>query len=114
MASDPSVLLPMPISTAEKICDACVRAVGTVKDTIRAQDPLSKFGIEDKDAIEDLVNTIVNDEKIGVPSEGYNISDPNKLHLKNSTTFAQLEDTVIASSQAGKVSSGKSSAEKQP
>jgi hypothetical protein len=114
MVADSSVPVPIPVSTAEKICDACVRKVGTVKaKTIRAQDPLSKFGIEDKDAIEDLVNAIVNDKKIGAPSEGYKIPDPNKLHLKGSTTFAQLEDSVIASSQAKKAPSGAIAPEKQ-
>jgi hypothetical protein len=105
MAAASSVPMPMALSTAEKICDACVRAVGTVKGTIRAQDPLSKFGIEDGDGIEDLVDKIVNDEDIGVPSEKYKIPDANKLQLKGSTTFAQLAGAVVANSEPDSSSS---------
>ena len=100
-----SVPMPMPGPTAETICDACVRAEGTVTGQIRAQDPLSKFGIEDDDSINDLIDRIVNDKKIGVPSKGYKIPDPNKLRLGGSTTFTQLESAVITNSQPKTTSS---------
>lgn len=100
--------MPMDVFTAEKICDACVRAAGNVPNGILAQDPLSIFGIEDPLSLADLCNKIVNDDEIGVPSEGYKIPDPNTLDVQGSTTFSSLMSKVIAASQPDPAASGES------
>jgi len=53
-----------------------------------------KFAI-DSELILTLVDEIVNDKKIGVPSAGFKIPDPNKLVVKTSTKFFQLRDLLV-------------------
>jgi len=87
----------MDLVTAGRICDACVRSAGNVHGSIRAQDPMEMFGIEDSDAIETFVNLIASDRKIGVPSAGFQI-DPDALDVKKSTTFGELKQMVVNNS----------------
>lgn len=89
--------LQISLFEVSRICNACVIDVTGFKGEILAQDPLSKFGIDNANAINDLVNTIVNDATDGVPSANYTI-DPNALGLKSSTSFAQLEQMVVENS----------------
>ncbi|HLJ86531.1 MAG TPA: hypothetical protein VKZ53_06890 [Candidatus Angelobacter sp.] len=87
----------MDFITAERICLSCVRSVGKVVGKIGGQDPISKFGIEDTSAIEDLVNRIVTDQDMGVPSAKHKV-DPNRLRVSSTTTFAQLEQMIVENS----------------
>jgi hypothetical protein len=88
--------LPIDFGVAVRICTSCIRDVGTVRGNILAEDPLSKFGIEN-DLLEELVNTIATDPRDGVPSANFKIN-PNSLKIKSSTTVDELETLVINNS----------------
>lgn len=88
--------LPMDPAVAARICKACITDVGTVNGDILAEDPLSRFGIEN-DLLEELVNTITTDSRDGVPSANFKL-DPNKLKLKASTTVDEVETLIVANS----------------
>ena len=88
----------MDFVTATKICGACIREISPGTGEIHDTDPLKKFGIENPDDLETLVDLIVTDPRIGVPSVHEKIPDPNTLAISSDTTFAELIQLVVSNS----------------
>ncbi|HEX7176194.1 MAG TPA: hypothetical protein VF240_13110 [Pyrinomonadaceae bacterium] len=88
---------------AEEIVDACIRSAVGWDGLISGGNKLSQVGVVDDLAIDALIDELVTNNQVGVPSKQHKIDDPESLDLKTGTTVAQTQVQVIANSEAVQV-----------
>ncbi len=90
--------MPLSDMQAENICKECIRKAAGYEGAFKPNDKLEDLGVVDTDVIRLLIDTIVTNEDVGVPSFGYQI-DPNFLDLHTGTRFFVMREQVIDNSE---------------
>src|SRR5215208_2987530 len=96
---------------AEEIVADCIRSAVGWDGLISGSNKLSQVGIVDDEAVDALIDEIVTNAEVGVPSKGHEI-DPESLDLTTSTRVSQTQVQVIENAtvapSAVKAAQGKS------
>jgi hypothetical protein len=79
---------------AEEIVADCIRSAVGFEGLISGGNRLNQVGVVDDDAVDALIDEIVTNPQVGVPSRGHEI-DPESLDLTTSTRVSQTQVQVI-------------------
>jgi hypothetical protein len=79
---------------AEDIVANCIRSAVGWEGLISGGNKLSEVGVVDDEAVDALIDEIVTNAVVGVPSKGHEI-DPESLDLTTSTSVSRTQVQVI-------------------